>query len=95
MSSEDLERFEAEIELALYREYRDVIGMFRYVVEIDRRSYLANKVTRHSQPGDDVQEVTLEDAWVWDIYRPSRFVTSVTISTAKGIAIERLPEREL
>lgn len=95
MSSEDLERYESEIELELYREYRDVIGMFRYVVEIDRRSYLANKVDRLSEPGAEIQELRLADAWVWDIYRPSRFVSSVTISTARGITIEELPEREL
>ncbi len=48
MSSEDLERYEAEIELALYTEYRDVISMFRFVVETERRFYLANKVERIS-----------------------------------------------
>ena len=26
MSTEDLERYETEVELALYREYRDVVG---------------------------------------------------------------------
>ena len=28
MSSEDLEKYETEMELALYREYRDVVGLF-------------------------------------------------------------------
>jgi hypothetical protein len=37
MSAEDLEQFETDLELALYREYRDVLPMFRYVVETDRR----------------------------------------------------------
>ncbi len=95
MSAEDLERYEAESELALFREYRDVIGMFRYVVETDRRSYLANKVVKVSKPGDDVTEYELSDAWVWDMYRQSRFLAKVTISTAKGVTIEELPEREL
>ena len=44
MSSEDLERYETEIELQLYREYRDVLPMFQYVVETERRFYLANEV---------------------------------------------------
>lgn len=95
MSSEDLERYEAENELALFREYRDVIGMFRYVIETDRRSYLANKVTRLSDPGDEVAEYELVDAWVWDVYRQSRFLSKVTITSVKGITIEELPEREL
>ena len=44
MSGEDLERYETEIELALYREYRDVLPMFAYVVETERRFYLTNSV---------------------------------------------------
>src|SRR5690606_12151140 len=44
VSSEDLENYETEAELALYREYRDVVGLFRYVVETERRFYLCNKV---------------------------------------------------
>ena len=44
MSAEDLERYETEIELQLYREYRDVLPMFQYVVETERRFYLANDV---------------------------------------------------
>lgn len=95
MSSEDLERYEAESELALFREYRDVIGMFRYVVETDRRSYLANKVERLSPAGAEVVEYELTDAWVWDMYRQSRFLSRVTISTPRGITVEELPEREL
>ena len=42
MGVEDLEQYESEIELALYREYRDVVRLFRYVVETERRFYLAN-----------------------------------------------------
>ena len=37
MSAEDLERYETEIELALFQEYRAVLPMFRYVVETERR----------------------------------------------------------
>ena len=33
MSAEDLENYEAEVELSLYREYRDVVSQFSYVVE--------------------------------------------------------------
>ncbi len=44
MSAEDLERYETEIELQLYREYKDVLPMFQYVVETERRFYLANEV---------------------------------------------------
>ena len=37
MSAEDLEKYETEMELSLYREYKDIAGKFRHVVETDRR----------------------------------------------------------
>ena len=76
MSAEDLERYETEIELQLYREYRDVLPMFSYVVETERRFYLANdvKVNAEHDDGQVYFELELRDAWVWDMYRPARFV---------------------
>ena len=44
MSDEDLERYEDAIELALVQEYKAVLPMFSYVVETERRFYLANAV---------------------------------------------------
>ena len=52
MALEDLERYETDVELKIYKEYRDVVAMFRYVVETERRFYLANNVdvqTRHGE----------------------------------------------
>lgn len=95
MSSEDLERYEAEIELELYREYRDVASMFAYVVETDRRFYLANNVERISEPGAPFIEYRLTDAWVWDMYRKSRFLTSVNVASTRGITVEELPVADL
>ena len=42
MSADDLEQYEAEIEHQLFQEYRDVAPTFQYVVETERRFYLAN-----------------------------------------------------
>lgn len=95
MSSEDLERYEAEIELELYKEYRDVAPMFRFVIETDRRFYLANEVVRLSTPGAAFVEYELSDAWVWDMYRRSRFLSSVKLASARGITVEELPQPEL
>jgi hypothetical protein len=96
-AEEDLDRFEAEIELALYEEYRAVLPMFRFVVETERRFYLANdvKVTPHEQAGTTWFEVELGDAWVWDMYRPARFVSSVRVVTFRDVNVEALPEKEL
>ncbi|WP_370614756.1 DUF2469 domain-containing protein [Mumia sp. Pv 4-285] len=92
MSAEDLERYEAEMELALYREYRDVVGIFTYVVETDRRFYLCNAVDVkvRSETGDAYFEVTMTDAWVWDIYRPARFAKNVKVLTFKDVNVEEL-----
>lgn len=95
MSSEEVERYEAEIELALYKEYRDVIPMFRYVVETERRFYLANRVERVSEPDARFLEYELTDAWVWDMYRQTRFLAKVTVSTTQVITVEELPEKDL
>jgi hypothetical protein len=97
MSTEDLERYEAEIELQLYKEYRDIASMFRYVVETERRFYLANSVQRtvHDEGGRSWVELELSDAWVWDMYRQSRFVPSVRVVTFRDVNIEELPSREV
>ena len=47
---DDIERFEEERELELYREYRDVLPMFAYVIETERRFYLANQVEVTRRP---------------------------------------------
>ena len=92
-----LEACEKHQELALFREYRDVVSIFKYVVETDRRFYLANQVDvqMHNNGGDVFFEVTLQDAWVWDIYRPSRFVNRVKVYSFKDINVEKLPESEI
>jgi hypothetical protein len=97
MSSEDLERYEAEIELQLYKEYKDVAPMFSYVVETERRFYLANDVEQrvHDDGGRSWVELELRDAWVWDMYRQSRFVSNVKIVTFKDVNVEELPKKEL
>lgn len=95
--SEELDRYENDLELALFREYRDVVTLFRYVVETDRRFYLANQVDVqvHHNGGDVFFEVILVDAWVWDIYRSSRFVQRVRVISFKDINVEELPPSEL
>jgi hypothetical protein len=40
-------------------------------------------------------EYELTDAWVWDMYRQSRFLHKVTVASARGIAVEELPTAEL
>jgi Protein of unknown function (DUF2469) len=97
LSSDDLENFEAERELHLAQEYQDVAAMFRYAVETERRFYLANdvNVTVTGDAARPVIEVELTDAWVWDMYRKSRFVPKVKVLTFKDVNVEELPPADL
>ena len=97
MSEEDLERYETDVELQIYREYRDVLPMFRFVVETERRFYLANEVdiqTRDSN-GSVYFQIELKDAWVWDMYRPVRFLKQVRVMTFRDVNVEEVEHLEI
>jgi hypothetical protein len=97
MSEEDLERYESDVELQIYREYRDVLPMFRYVVETERRFYLANEVDIQTKDSNGAVyfQIELKDAWVWDMYRPARFLKQVRVMTFRDINVEELEHPEL
>ncbi|MGA0065084.1 MAG: DUF2469 family protein [Ilumatobacteraceae bacterium] len=97
MNTDDLEQYEAERELQLANEYQDVVGMFKYAVETDRRFYLANNVdVRVVQDGPrPLLEITLTDAWVWDMYRRTRLVPRVRVLSFKDVNVEELPQAHL
>ena len=91
MDEDEFEDYDREVELALYKEYRDVVGQFRFVVETERRFYLANEVelVRQDTEHDFYFELTMNDVWVWDVYRSDRFVTF------KDVNVEELSSKEL
>ena len=97
MSAEDLEKYETEMELQLYREYRDIVRQFSYVVETERRFYLANEVDLQvrNAAGEVFFELRMSDAWVWDMYRPARFVKNVRVVTFKDVNVEELEKSDL
>lgn len=92
MSAEDLEKYETEQELQLYREYRDVVGLFTHVVETERRFYLCNEVDVlvRGEGAEVFFDVRMNDAWVWDVYRQARFVKNVRVLTFKDVNVEEL-----
>ncbi|MDR1853233.1 MAG: DUF2469 domain-containing protein [Propionibacteriaceae bacterium] len=92
MSAEDLEQYESQLELQLYREYKDVVGIFKYAVETERRFYLCNAVDlKVRTEGTDVYyEVSIGDAWVWDMFRTARFVKSAKVLTFRDVSIEEI-----
>jgi hypothetical protein len=92
MDENDFEDYERNAELALYREYRDLVDTFKYVIETERRFYLANEVSlnRVDAGSDFYFELEMKDVWVWDIYRTDRFVASVRVLTFKDVNVEEL-----
>ena len=97
MSEDDIEQYEDDMELGLWQEYRAVIPTFAYVVETERRFYLANNVDlqKHDGPGGPWFELELTDAWVWDMYRQSRFVSHVRVVTTNDVNIEELSQKDM
>jgi len=97
MEPEEFDDYDREAELALYREYRDIVSQFNYVVETERRFYLANEVLSEvRERGNDFYfELTLNDVWVWDVYRADRFVKTVKVLTFKDVNVEELGSKEL
>ena len=97
MSAEDLEQYETEMELQLYREYRDIVSQFSYVVETERRFYLCNAVDLQvrNPDGDMYFELRMSDAWVWDMYRPARFAKNVKVLTFKDVNVEELSPQDI
>jgi hypothetical protein len=98
MDPEEIDEYEAQLELSLYREYRDIVRTYRYVVETERRFYLANEVevVPHVDPtgGDTWFELHLKDAWVWDMYRPARFIRTVRVLTFRDVNVEELAHED-
>ena len=92
MDENDFDDYDREAELALFREYRTVADTFRYVIETERRLYLANEVDfkRIDTATDFYFELVMSDVWVWDIYRTDRFVKNVRVPTFKDVNIEEL-----
>ncbi|CAN5344948.1 DUF2469 domain-containing protein [soil metagenome] len=97
MDDDEFEDYDREVELALYREYRDVVGQFTYVVETERRFYLANDVTleRHDTEPDFSFALIMTDVWVWAVYRSDRFVKSVRVLTFKDVNVEVRGDKDL
>jgi hypothetical protein len=96
VSEEELDEYESSLELSLVQEYKAVVGMFDYAIETDRRFYLANQVETEVRSTNPVMiELTLTDAWVWDMYRSARFVPSVRVLTFRDVNIEKLPKEDL
>src|SRR5438552_14374382 len=84
---DDLDEYEAELELRLKREYQAVFGLFRYCVLTPDATYLCNKLERTyaPQPAYPFIRLKLEDVWVWDKNRPTRDRKSTRLNSSHQI----------
>ena len=48
-----------------------------------------------SEAGEVFFEVSMSDAWVWDMYRPARFVRNVRVLTFKDVNVARVGDNGL
>ena len=89
---DDLDEFEAALELRLKREYADVFELFRWCVLTQDATYLCNKLelVPQSQPSYPLYHVKMEDVWVWDKNRPTRLIPRAEIYTSSDVTVEEL-----
>ena len=89
---DELDEFEAELELSLKREYSAVFSLFRYCVLTQDATYLCNKLDLQALPQASYPyfHVRMEDVWVWDKNRPSRIIPRAEVYTSSDVTIEEL-----
>jgi len=90
---DDLDEYEAELELALKKEYQAVFALFRYCLLTQDATYLCNRldVTQSAAAhGVPFFQLELEDVWVWDKNRPTRIIPRARVFTSGDVTIEEL-----
>jgi hypothetical protein len=89
---DDLDEFEAELELRLKREYTAVFGLFRYCVLTQDATYLCNKLDLQYAPQASYPffHLKMEDVWVWDKNRPTRIIPRAEVYTTGDVTVEEL-----
>ncbi|HLB03718.1 MAG TPA: DUF2469 family protein [Gaiellaceae bacterium] len=89
---DELDEFEAELELALKKEYTAVFGLFRYCILTQDATYLCNKLELKviPQPSYPFFHIQMEDVWVWDKNRPTRIIPRAEVYTSGDVTVEEL-----
>ena len=89
---DELDEFEAELELALKKEYSAVFGLFRYCVVTQDATYLCNRLDLQYVPQQTYPffHLKMEDVWVWDKNRPTRIIPRAEVYTSSDVTVEEL-----
>ncbi len=91
---DDLDEYEADLELRLKKEYQAVFSLFRFCVLTQDATYLCNKLERTYVPQSSYPffPLKLEDVWVWDKNRPTRMIVTVEELRGEGDEPTLTPE---
>ena len=89
---DELDEFEAKLELELKREYTAVFGLFRYCILTQDATYLCNRLDLKvvPQPSYPFFHLEMEDVWVWDKNRPTRMIPRAEVYTSSDVTVEEL-----
>jgi len=89
---DELDEYEAELELQLRREYTAVFPMFRYCVLTQDATYLCNQLELTVDPraAYPFHHLRMEDVWVWDKNRPTRIIPRTEVYTTGDVTVEEL-----
>lgn len=95
-SIDELDMHEAQMRLTLYNEYRDAVRLFAWYVETELRAYLCNDVTvtPHASDGGVYFEVSMNDVWIYEAERISRFVPEAKVWAMSDVHVQRLKGEE-
>ena len=93
-STDDLEEYDAELEIQLKREYATVFSLFRFCVITAEATYLCNSLEMDCAPqaGYLLFEISMEDVWVWDRNRPTRIIPKAQVYTTSDVTVEQLKD---
>ena len=89
---DELDEYEAELELALKKEYTAVFGLFRYCVLTQDATYLCNKLDVNYAPQASYPffHNKLEDVCVSDKNRQTRIIPRAEVYTSSDVTVEEL-----
>ena len=89
---DELDDYEAALELRLKKEYSAVYSLFRFCVLTQDATYLCNKLDLQyvPQPSYPFFQLKMEDVWVWDKNRPMRMIPRAEVYTSSDVTIEEL-----
>ena len=89
---DELDEYEAELELRLKKEYSAVFPLFRYCVLTADATYLCSKLDLRYLPQSSYPffHLKMEDVWVWDKNRPTRIIPRSEVYTSGDVTVEEL-----